>query len=344
MASTPLPMIPTDSTTSSLRRRVTAAVITTLAAVVLAAVVVASPAPAGAAPRPPADPAGAFLFRDGRFTPLGGVPGAAATGHVNLNNRGQTVGFYVDAQGVVRSFVKDRRGRVTTFAVPGASATLAVGINNRGQVAGTYFDAGVPLGDGPAPPGTIHGFIRQPSGRITTIDLPPRFAITAVTDINDRGQLVGQTELVQGRSIGFLRDPGGQVTIIDVGGAVFIDEVLALNNRGQVAGTYSSAERSPDQTIAPNSRHGFVWEQGRSTRFDVPGSLATLPLGINDAGHLTGGYADAAGNRHGFLLRRGRYSTIDAPGRPENTAAWGINDRGQIVIPELGTGIGEVAR
>jgi hypothetical protein len=38
----------------------------------------------------PADPNGAFIFRNGRFTPLGGIRGAA-TGHVNLNDRGQIV-------------------------------------------------------------------------------------------------------------------------------------------------------------------------------------------------------------------------------------------------------------
>jgi hypothetical protein len=134
-ASTPLTEVLIDSTTARIRRRATAAVTGTLAAAaLLAALVVGSPASAGATPRPPADPSGAFLLRDGRFTPLGPVPGAAGSGHVNLDNRGQVVGFYRDDQGVFRSFVKDRRGRVTTFAVPGAAATLAAGINDHGQV------------------------------------------------------------------------------------------------------------------------------------------------------------------------------------------------------------------
>jgi hypothetical protein len=42
----------------------------------------------------------------------------------------------------------------------------------------------------PAPPGTTHGFVREPGGRITTIDLP-RFTDTTVTDINNRGQIAG---------------------------------------------------------------------------------------------------------------------------------------------------------
>lgn len=45
-----------------------------------------------------------------------------------------------------------------------------------------------------------------------------------------------------------------------------------------------------------------------------------------------------SGRHHGFVLRRGHYTTIDAPGRTV-TDAWGINDRGEIVIPDSGTGL-----
>jgi uncharacterized membrane protein len=86
-----------------------------------------------------------------------------------------------------------------------------------------------------------------------------------------------------------------------------------------------------------------VWDRGRLTRFDVPGSLSTGALGINNSGHITGSYDDADGSHHGFVLQRGRYTTIDAPGRMV-TDAWGINDRGQIVIPHLGTGLLPVTR
>ena len=95
-------------------------------------------------------------------------------------------------------------------------------------------------------------------------------------------------------------------------------------------------------TLKP--RYGFVWNQGRITQLDVPRSLATIAYGINNAGQITGAYADATGRRHGFLLQRGRYTPIDVPGRTETEAAWGINDLGQIVMPELGTGLGPVAR
>ena len=52
------------------------------------------------------------------------------------------VGFSLDAQGTVRSFVKDRHGRVTRFAVRGAPATFAGGINDRGQIVIPELDTG----------------------------------------------------------------------------------------------------------------------------------------------------------------------------------------------------------
>jgi uncharacterized membrane protein len=272
------------------------------------------------------------------------------TAHFNLNNRGQVVGLYVDAADAeatppgrlptIRSFVKDRRGRVTTFTVPGASAMVAWGINDRRQIAGTYRDAGAVVPGVPAPPGTVHSFVRQPGGRITSIDLPG-FNDTQVSDINNRGQVVGKANDAQGRRVGFLREPGGKVTTIVLPGGAELDEVLAVNDRGQVAGSWG--DRPQTRTVEPGSFHGLVWDRGRLTRFDVPGSLATGALGINNAGQVTGSVDDTRGH-HGFVRQpSGRFTTIDAPGRMV-TDAWGINDRGQIVVPELGTGLGPVTR
>jgi hypothetical protein len=175
---------------ASVRCRVNAAIITLTAAAAIVALTVVTPTPASAAGQPPAsaaptpaldsmlaatnvdaeaadssrqapaDTAGAFLFRNGRFTPLGNVPGAAIAAHVNVNNRGQVVGLYLDDQGTPRSFVKNRSGRVTMFAVPGATATLAAAVNDRGQVAGTYYTPPYRLQDAAGtapPPGTVHG-------------------------------------------------------------------------------------------------------------------------------------------------------------------------------------------
>lgn len=41
-----------------------------------------------------ADTSGAFVYRDGAFTALSSIPGAAFSTHVANNNRGQIAGFY----------------------------------------------------------------------------------------------------------------------------------------------------------------------------------------------------------------------------------------------------------
>jgi uncharacterized membrane protein len=62
---------------------------------------------------------------------------------------------------------------------------------------------------------------------------------------------------------------------------------------------------------------------------DPPGSVYTVPQGINEPGDISGGFIDARG-AHGFLLRDGKMTAIDYPG-----AAWtwarGINAQGDIV-------------
>jgi hypothetical protein len=49
--------------------------------------------------------------------------------------------------------------------------------------------------------------------------------------------------------------------------------------------------------------------------------------------YVPGGFYGTAGTQHGFVFERGRYRTIAFPGRTENTA-FGINDRGEIVVPQ----------
>jgi hypothetical protein len=305
--------------------------------------------------RPPADASGGFIYRKGRYTPLDTIPGAAALGaipgfpdatffetHFAINDRGETAGFYGDAvpgpdgllPGSTHGFVKSRRGEVTSFDVPGARDLLVKGNNDHGQVVGEYFDTGATPGpDGMLPPGSIHGFIRQRSGRITSFDVP-FFRLHDIADINDRGQIVGYYDNPTGGGGAFLRQPTGAITRIEVPGAP-VTNAHAINHRGQVVGAYlePGAVPNPDGAAPPGTVHGYLWDQGRMTRLDVPGSIWTQPFGINDRGQISGGYYDAEGKQHGFLFERGSYKTLDAPGRTDNIA-WGINNRGEIVIPE----------
>jgi hypothetical protein len=306
---------------------------------------------------PPAGSSGGFLYRKGRYTPLGVVPGAApfnipgfpgatvAQTTFAINNRGETAGAYIDKigpdgrglPGSYHGFVRSRRGVVTTFDIPGAWDVLVKGNNDRGQVVGEYLDPGAMRGpDGLFPPNSVHGFIRERNGQITRFDVPFPY-LHDIADINDRGQLVGYYDdparpyNLEG---GFLRQPDGEIVKLDVPGALSTTP-RCINDKGQVVGSYidAGAEPNPDGTIPQGVIHGFVWDKGRYSSFDPAGSVYTVAFACNDRGQITGGYQDARGKEHGFLLTKGRTTTLDAPGRIDNIA-WGINNRGEVVIPE----------
>jgi hypothetical protein len=69
-------------------------------------------------------------------------------------------------------------------------------------------------------------------------------------------------------------------------------QALSLNDRGQVLGG----------TVDPDSRtiSGFLLDDGVYTAIDVPGSLSTNSVDINNRSDITGVYADAerTGHRH----------------------------------------------
>jgi uncharacterized membrane protein len=306
----------------------------------------ASATPAASARRAPGPAAtsGGLLYRTRRadFTPLRGVTGAALTAHIGLNDHGQITGTYIDSDAVPgpdglsstgHGFVQDRRGHTLRFDIPGASITLPSGINNHGTIAGEYVDADdVPEPGGAAPPGSVHGFIRDRHGAITTFEVPS-WRLHSVADISNRGQIVGYYDEPNFAGGGaFLRDRDGTITTIAYPGAAY---TLAhgINDRGQVVGAYlePGAAPNPDGTIPAGTVHGFVWERGRFTSFDVPGSIYTQAFGINNRGQVTGGYRDASGRQLGFLRDGHRYRTLDTPG---GNIAWGINDRGEVVLPD----------
>jgi uncharacterized membrane protein len=219
-----------------------------------------------------------------------------------------------DARSMTPIFVLERN-RLITFDIPfGEFGGDGVGINNRRQIVGGYADPS---------DGCLRGFLRDPDGRFTRIDVSAA-GLTAPTRINDRGQVAGYYRSSpctgDGQVRGFLRDERGGLTTIAVPGAVQT-VALGLNNRGQVVGEYRDAG---------GRFHGYLWDKGRFTTIDGPdGATAANVYDINDRGDLVGVYADAAGGLHAYTASDGVYTTIDMPGIAF-TIPYGINNRGQI--------------
>jgi probable HAF family extracellular repeat protein len=251
------------------------------------------------------------------------VPGAMFTAAFGINDRGQIVGVFADAGGVVHGFLLDN-GNFTQIDVPqinfpGAPGTQAFGIRERGQIVGGFPDAR----------GALHGFLSD-QGLFTQIDFPGATE-TLLTGINNRGKIVGaysDRDQIVARfndlnnaagNHGFLSDDGA-FTPIDVPGASGT-VAFGINDRSQIVGSFVDDRRAV---------HGFLLDDGVFTQIDFPDATFTTANGITKRGQIVGTFFDAGDVAHGYLLDDGVFITIDAPGAT-TTEAVGINNRGQIV-------------
>jgi chitinase len=103
----------------------------------------------------------------------------------------------------------------------------------------------------------------------------------------------------------------------------FDTRAVAINNHGQIVGV------SQINVAIGGLNHGFLYDNGVFTLFDVPGAKTTSPLAINDQGQIVGYYVNQSG-AHGFLYENDVFIPLDVPGAT-GTYATAINNRGQIV-------------
>ena len=238
-----------------------------------------------------------------------------ALGPIGINERGQIVGSYTDADGTTRGFLLDWRGRFASIDVPGSTGTQAEKINNRGQVVGVYVDIPNPSPDAPR-----RGFLLD-RGRFIRLDAPGAVA-TLAHGINERGQVVGEYKDAGGKTRGFLWDKGRFATFDgpDGTGAAFTE----INDRGQIVGVYGefggpaqrgfllsggcllrpSTRRAP---WAPSPRHQQPrpdrgHEDRRCCRNDGPG----LPAGPGCAGAVHARRLPGRHRDHGLRHQRSR--------------------------------------
>jgi hypothetical protein len=122
-----------------------------------------------------------------------------------INDAGEVAGTYTTSSVSVHGFLRDSSGNITTFDVPAetpASSWSAMSINNAGQIAGVSFGGtaadvyirnsdgtftifnpgggtayvginslGEVVGTYADTNGTYHGFVRDPSGNLSTFDV-----------------------------------------------------------------------------------------------------------------------------------------------------------------------------
>jgi hypothetical protein len=214
----------------------------------------------------------------------------------------------------------------STAACQPSCGTQSLANNNVGAIVGYYTDANV----------VAHGFLRTPSGHITSFDAPEAgqgFGLdqgTVAYSINDLGVIAGLVQDSTSVYHGFVRSSDGSFTDFDAPGAgtganqgTF---AFNINLDGATAGVYVDAS---------NVQHGFVRSRnGEITSFDPTGSIYTMVCEetcLNVEGAITGYYSDASGIIHGFLREPdGNFTTLDAPGAVQLTIGASINLEGAI--------------
>lgn len=194
-------------------------------------------------------------------------------------------------------------GKYTVFDVPGATDTGASGINNLGEIVGSYVSGS----------SSSFGFLYV-GGSFTSIS-----ALTFVSGINDRGQIVGDS-CASGICNGYL-DNGGTLTPISVPGAgsTFVS---GINNAGEIVG-FSCG--NPCKGLS-----GFSYDAGVYTPINFPGAINTAPLGISNSGQIVGDLFLGGLGGPAFVYNQGVFTTFNLPGAIE-TEFTGINVSGQIV-------------
>jgi len=234
------------------------------------------------------DTGSSFLLRDG-VTIVFDPPRADGFSELSaVNNNGDAVGDYIDADGIDRGFLRTADGVIVDLPdpVPNFTVNLPGGINSRGDIVGSYAVA-------PSQRICIGYLLRD--GRYQTIDVPGATCVLA-NGINDHGDIVGNWFDAAGISHGFLMPGDDDLShrrIVDITIAGFSTVPFHINNRREIVGDYFI--RVPGR--APPI-HGFVRREGEVRTLDDPTGFQNFVTGLND-GSVIAGFSGVNG---GFLF------------------------------------------
>jgi probable HAF family extracellular repeat protein len=150
------------------------------------------------------------------------------------------------------------------------------------------------------------------------VDLGTAGENSGATDVNSRGQIVGQARSVN--PIGVVWDKGVQTDLgsLGRGGST---QPWAINAAGQIVGG------SPDPT---GQTHAFLWEKGVMSDLGTLGGEESFAFAINPEGQVVGNAWLADGSSHAFLWEKGAMTDLGILGGCCSVAR-GINPRGQVV-------------
>jgi probable HAF family extracellular repeat protein len=198
----------------------------------------------------------AMLWRDGRLSDLGVLPGMMLSVATDINDRGDVVGWSSEYQYQNIHAVVWRDGQIIDLTPPGDSCR-ASDINNRGDIVGTCGSGAVlwrdgaivhlqglagggggsatAINDAGVIAGTIQGVgpVLWVNGTPTALPLPPDAVGAVVAAINERRQVVGY--VVRDRFYDPVLWENGQVKPLGGAWGTVFGYARGINNRGEIA-------------------------------------------------------------------------------------------------------------
>ncbi len=222
----------------------------------------------------------ATVWENGRMTSLA-TPQRGQSVALDINDQGQVVGqscLPATGQETPCHAVLWEHGRRTNLGTEHA----ADAINEQGQVITTrYLPSAV--GDGPS-----QAFLWE-HGRVTELGtLGGRGSLAS--DINDRGQVVGQSETPEDQVHAFLWENGRMTDLGTLGGRESF--AYGINNHGQVVGRSRAATSGPTAVL---------WENGRLTSLGTLGGRESSARDINEQGQAVGYSLTPTGEEHAVI-------------------------------------------
>lgn len=225
-------------------------------------------------------------FKQGNFK-RENYPGSKQTQVTAINNKNDTAGFWVDATGVNRGFIR-WNSVFTSYTAPGigsGTVTQILGLNDSGSAVGFYTT------------GTNVNFgflLNQGSGGFTAVTPPGATNVTA-SAINNNGDITGF--YTQGtKTIGFLKK-GNSYSAFHFP-KVMTTMPFGINDNDDIVGQYMDRKGATHGFLLVSPLHSAMW-----TSIDDPNGIgATTINGLNDAMEMVGFYTDTAGNTHGMLI------------------------------------------
>lgn len=257
------------------------------------------------------------------ITPFAGV--GTLTAVLGVNNHGWMTGDVLNADGTTTGFLRSQTGAYTLFNSSDFN-TFGRGINNANVVTGYTTDSTGNLLLG-------HEFKRNPDGALTFLTNPTDGSLLhgIAQGINGSGQIVGDYRFVAGGHNfrhGYLLDGASFTDLSQSADFRIKQNARGITDSGAIVGWRLDNNTGVTQ--------GFVDVGGVFTYITDPSidnANTTYLEAINNKGLASGEWTDTAGNAHPFLYNTlTRAFTELSPPDGANFDAFGINDRGQVVL------------